>query len=149
MMRVLITGSRNWNETDLIRSAFDLVMEKITGDPYSFDRVAGSRVTIVSGNCPSGADWLCERLAFDYGFKVERHPADWHKFGRGAGFRRNQEMVDAGADYCFAFIKNESAGATHCMEAARRAGIPTFVYRMRGDVPSDERDTRVIPSVSL
>jgi YspA, cpYpsA-related SLOG family len=139
-MRVLITGSRDWNNPELIRRAFDWINEKMTGDPYTLDRDKARGVTIVSGNCPSGADWMCERVAFDYGFTVERHPAQWRRYGRRAGLLRNEQMVARGADICFAFIKDMSKGATHCSEAARDAGIPTVVYRMTGDRVDDSYD---------
>lgn len=137
-MRVLITGSRNWSNTDKIREVFDWLNEKVTGNPYTIDRHKAKSVVIVSGNCPTGADWMCERLAFDYGFTVERHPAEWKRWGKQAGFMRNEQMVARGADICFAFIKDKSKGATHCSEFARNAGIPTVVYRMTGDTVDDD-----------
>jgi len=56
--------------------------------------------------------------------RYERHPADWQKHGRRAGYLRNQKMVDLGADVCLAFIHNNSKGATGCKELAVRKGIP-------------------------
>lgn len=55
----------------------------------------------------------------------EKHPADWNRFGKRAGFKRNYEMVIAGADLCIAFIvPGQSNGTMHTVEAARAAGIP-------------------------
>ena len=152
-MRVLITGSRNWNDMYTVHHAFDWVQQQITdGTPYTIpSRHEAGQVTIVSGHCPSGADFFCERAAFDYGFKVEQHPADWKKFGRGAGFIRNLEMVETGVDVCFAFAMNchkqgcvglpyphMSHGTEHCATGAINAGIPTRIYwwqSLRADMP--------------
>jgi hypothetical protein len=109
--RILVTGSRDWVDRNIIYAA--LLCE------FNLDRTA----ILVSGACPSGADLICEEIWGRWGGHIERHPADWHK-GRGAGFIRNQEMVDLGADVCYAFRRNGSRGTTHCANAAHLAGIP-------------------------
>ena len=114
-MRVLITGSRDWDAFTAIAYAIE---DAIPLNP------AG--VTIVSGACPTGADEMAEEYARMWGMTVERHPADWETYGKRAGFIRNAEMVALGADVCLAFIKNDSNGATMTANQAEKAGIPTI-----------------------
>lgn len=114
--RVLITGSQLWTDTRVIRDKLAQVWHPDT--------------ILMSGACPRGADRLCEACWTHWGGRVDRYPAQWFQdgqFRRNAGFRRNEEMVQAavelGAERCLAFILDESSGATHTASHARRAGI--------------------------
>lgn len=115
MIRILITGSRIWIDRAWIAAELDRTVAELGDGP----------VTIVSGACPQGADRICEEYAATRGWIVERHRADWNTHSKAAGFIRNQAMVDLGADACLVFVRQASRGATHCGQAAERAGIPT------------------------
>jgi hypothetical protein len=115
MFRVLVTGSRTWSDVDAIVRELEVVQAH-----------EGEQVVLVSGNC-HGADVMAEEVAVKFGWMIERHPADWKTHGKRAGFIRNGEMVELGADYCLAFIQDESAGATNTVVKARIAKIPTKV----------------------
>jgi hypothetical protein len=115
--RILVTGSREWDDEASIRTALIAAAS---------ERPEGTDLIIVHGACPRGADAMADTWAKDYGCRVERHPAEWSRFGKQAGFIRNTVMVEAGVDECLAFIKDNSRGATHCAGLAEKAGIPTL-----------------------
>lgn len=113
MSRILLTGSRDWRNDSLINVVLAEALSQFPG------------ATLVHGACPSGADATADLIwHFCFGAPVERHPADWEKLGKRAGFVRNAEMVELGADVCLAFIRNGSKGATHTADLAEKAGIP-------------------------
>ncbi|MGH3826912.1 MAG: DUF2493 domain-containing protein [Pseudonocardiaceae bacterium] len=122
-VRILVTGSRTWDDKDTIDSAITGYLRSIStsteGDPPC--------PVVVHGGA-RGADQLADRVARERGWTPECHRADWDRYGRSAGYRRNAVMVTLGANVCLAFIHQHSPGATHAAELAQRAGIPTHRY---------------------
>jgi hypothetical protein len=140
--RILVTGSRDWDDTDRIW----LELGNAAGT-VDVDR----EILVVHGACPSGADAIADQWARKYGSTVEQHPADWdhctnacpqgHRKAKqrgdtvhpgvcgdycpSAGPRRNRKLIALGADVCLAFIRNGSRGASHTATLAEQAGIPT------------------------
>jgi hypothetical protein len=122
--RLLFTGSRSFDDRAAIWVALDIVAESALACGYD-------RVVLVHGACPAGGDahadaWFRAKRG-EMPLGVERHPANWDLLKRRAGYLRNIEMVQAGADVCLAAIRDESKGATMCAELAERAGITVQV----------------------
>lgn len=131
-MRILVTGSRDWDDRAAIAEALGHVLDQ-TGVIVTVDGL--DDWVLVSGACPTGADRLAEELwesrgYTTYGATIERHPAEWEKYGRRAGFLRNKAMVDLGANVCLAFIKNASRGASMTARLAEEAGIRVLRYEV-------------------
>jgi hypothetical protein len=112
--RILVTGSRDWDDTDTICTALDEALDH-----------APDRLLVVHGGCPTGADRIAGLWAIAARVPAITYRANWKKHGRAAGPIRNREMVEAGADVVLAFIRNGSRGATGCAALAEQAGIPT------------------------
>lgn len=128
-MRSLVTGSRNWRDRAMV---FDALAAMITRAGILPPVDGLEDVTLVHGDCPTGADAMADAIGIEwqsrYGLNIERHPADWETYGKRAGFVRNAEMVNLGAGVCLAFIANGSRGASMTADLADRAGVPVFRY---------------------
>ena len=113
-MRVVVTGSRGWTDSLVIH-----------------DRLArlGPGTVIVHGNA-RGVDRIADSQAHMLGYSVERHPADWLRYGRRAGIVRNWEMLDTSPDLVIAFWDGVSRGTRHCIRAAQERGIPVEIHTL-------------------
>jgi hypothetical protein len=119
-LKILVTGSRTWLDIRTLERAIFRELYEMKCPP--------SDAVLIHGACPTGADFLADRYAKRLGMHVARYPANWIRHGRGAGFRRNAEMVAAEPDVCLAFIRHGSKGATMTANLAEKAGIPTVRY---------------------
>lgn len=117
-MRILVTGSRVWDDPSTIHRAF----KEIHSATY------GREANLLVHGGAVGADSMAAHYAAIFGWGIEEHLADWKTHGRKAGFVRNSEMVNLGADICLAFIQDESRGATMTADLAEKAGIRTKRY---------------------
>ena len=116
LRRVLVFGGRDW--CDRARTEEVLRQYLWEGD------------TVVHGGA-SGADALAGDIAGRVlGLDVEVHPADWKRYGKGAGPRRNQEMLDSGLDYAIGFPGGR--GTADMLGRLQRAGVS---WRMVGAAP--------------
>lgn len=83
-------------------------------------------VEIVHGNAP-GADRIAAQAADDQGFKVTAIPAEWDRYGKSAGMKRNVQMLEMEPSIVIAFWDGKSRGTAHTIREARKRGIPVLV----------------------
>lgn len=79
MRRIVVAGGRDFDNFD----AMCQILDKIKWDPGDI---------IISGTA-RGADTLGEQYASLRNIPVARFPARWDKYGKRAGFMRNEEMA--------------------------------------------------------
>lgn len=118
LLRVLVTGSRAWPYPALL---FAALMD--TWHDATTLHGPGTRLLIVHGACPTGADWYADTWADRHGHPREPHEADWSR-GRRGGPERNARMAALGAALCLAAPWGASPGTRNCITEARRADIP-------------------------
>ena len=111
MNRVIIAGSRTFNDYELLKRTCDVIFSNFTGVVMA----------VVSGGA-KGADSLGERYAQERGLKILSHLPDWQKHGRSAGIIRNKEMAD-NAEGLIAFWDGKSRGTFQMIDYAKRKGL--------------------------
>lgn len=113
-MRVLVTGGRDYADYARVEMTLDALHRE---RPFT---------VLIHGKAP-GADmlagiWGATRLGEDH---VIIFPPDWIKYGRGAGPRRNQQMLDEGKpELVVAFPGGK--GTADMVRRAHRAKIPVM-----------------------
>ena len=119
-MRMIIAGSRTFNNFDMLKAEAD----KVIADHHGKDL---GEVTIISGGA-RGADKLGERYANMNLLDLDIYPAKWDKYGRSAGYRRNEKMAKV-ATHLLAFWDGSSRGTKHMIDLAHRHGLTVHVVQ--------------------
>lgn len=118
LFRVIIAGTRYFNDYPLLRSYADKVLSQKVKEGYE--------IVILSGHCNKGADKLGERYAQEKNYPCRLYPALWDKYKMGAGHKRNKQMVEE-ADALIAFWDGESTGTLSTINYAKEKGIAVRV----------------------
>ncbi len=107
--RVVIAGCRDYENYEEAKAYIDYCISEIK-NIYT--------LIFISGGC-RGADSLGERYALENGYKIERYPAEWNKYGKSAGPKRNEKMAKI-ADYIICFWDGKSKGTKSMVRLAMR-----------------------------
>lgn len=109
-MRVLVCGGRSFNDPMTLGSWLGGIHKN-----------NGPITLLIEGGAP-GADFMAREFAKWMGIPVKTFEADWDRFGRSAGPRRNKQMLDEGKpDLVVAFEGGK--GTTNMVGLAEAAGV--------------------------
>jgi len=103
-MKLLIAGSRNFCSEE----NYNLLCSEVEKLEFS---------SIISGGA-KGADTLAERYAFERNIPIEIIKPEWEKFGKKAGFIRNELMWEM-CDFGIVFWDGRSKGTKHSLDLSR------------------------------
>jgi hypothetical protein len=113
MIKVIIAGGRNFDDFNKLCQ----VCEEFLQDQNDIEIVSGAY---------KGADLLGERYAAERHHPIKQFPANWCRYGKSAGHKRNIEMA-AYADALIAFWDGKSKGTKHMIELATLIGLKVKV----------------------
>ena len=105
-MKLIIAGSRTFTDYNKLKQICDQFLQD------------QSNIEIVSGAYYKGADKLGEKYAAEKGLRLTKFPADWKRFGRAAGPKRNKQMANY-ADALIAFWDGKSRGTENMIEISK------------------------------
>ncbi len=120
--KIVVAGCRDYNNYEEAEKAINYYIRDIK-EKYE--------LIFLSGGC-KGADKLGELYANKYGYPIEKVEAEWSKYGRAAGPKRNLAMAKSG-DYIICFWDGKSKGTYSMIKAAKSLQKPLrikyIVYR--------------------
>lgn len=120
MFRVIIAGSRNFSDYRLLKDKCLKILSK---------KIMTDNVVVISGGA-RGTDVLGERFAKELGLQLLVFPADWVKYGKSAGYKRNLIMSE-NADALIAFWNGESLGTQHMIDIMIKSNKPYRVIQFK------------------
>ena len=112
---VLVCGGRNFNGWTAMQRALDRISPDI----------------IIHG-AAGGADSMAGRYAQENNIPCRDFPAEWRRYGKSAGYRRNQQMLDEGKpDLVVAFPGGR--GTQNMVEISRQQGFEVNIIDHQGN----------------
>ena len=111
MIKIAVVGSRGFDDYGLLSSKLRKCIPFI----------------LVSGGA-IGADSLAEKFADEHSLEKKIFPAEWKKYGRSAGYRRNITIVE-NSDLVIAFWDGVSKGTNHTINISKKRGKKLYVVR--------------------
>jgi len=112
-MKVIIAGSRNFNDYPLLKKKCDIFLSN------------QNNIEIVSGTA-RGADLLGERYAIENNYPIKFFVPEWDLLGKAAGFIRNRQMAEY-ADALIAFWDGVSVGTQNMIDIAKELKLKVRV----------------------
>lgn len=116
--KVIVAGGRDFSDYKLLEEKIKFFMQ----NHKNFEVVCGMA---------KGADTLGLKYAISNNIKVHSFPANWDKYGKRAGYLRNEEMAKV-SDGLIAFWNGRSKGTEHMISLARQYGIKVAVVGYDG-----------------
>lgn len=114
---VTVAGPRDYTDKVFVNNILDKTLSDIS-------KKESLPIHIVEGGA-YGVDALAKLYALQNKIAYTEVKADWNKYGRSAGPRRNQKMAEM-SDYCIVFYKGTRGSASMVNEALKK-NVPVYI----------------------
>jgi hypothetical protein len=105
---VIITGGRDYSNKDKIYATLDHF-----------------KPTMIIVGCAQGADYITIGYALEKEIPYKVYIADWNKYGKGAGPKRNREMLESNPHATVIAFKG-GRGTANCVMTAKSLGLKVY-----------------------
>lgn len=114
-MKLAVVGSRDFNDYNLLKSKLDLIHKR-------------KPITLIVSGGAKGADKLSEKWADENNIEKLIFIPDWKKFGKRAGFLRNDDIIQ-NSDAVVAFWDEVSKGTESSINLAKKYGKSCLIVK--------------------
>lgn len=105
-MKIIVSGGRKYNNKALLFEALDQIHKD-------------NKITMIVNGGATGADFLSTMWAIENKVSYKIYKAEWDKYGKAAGFRRNKEMISSNMDATFLLAFPGGNGTNHAKDIAK------------------------------
>jgi len=117
-LKTIIAGSRSIQSFETVKLA--IFNASMCGIP---------EITQVVSGTARGVDLLGEKYARLHNISIKQFPAEWSKYGKSAGYKRNVQMAIY-ADALISVWDGESRGSQHMINIAKEHGLEVYVFKI-------------------
>ena len=116
--RVAISGSRTFTDRTLVERIVDRLIE----------RGAKILVPCSDSGCAAGVDTFVHERVAQRDADHDLFIAQWKRYGKRAGFMRNETMIKKATELIAIMATGPSPGTSHALLCAQRLGITMHVF---------------------
>lgn len=117
-MKLAVVGSRTFNDYDILKNKLIQINERVP-------------ITLIISGGAYGADKMAERWAAENNIKTLIFLPDWQKYGKSAGFIRNEDIIK-NCDVAVAFWDGKSRGTLSSINLANKYKKPCLITKFDG-----------------
>ena len=124
---LLVAGARTYNDYEELCGILDHLLQNVK---LKYD------IEIVNGGA-RGADSLASKYAEEHNYKNTVINADWNRYGKSAGYKRNVQMHEYISQYanraCICFWDGQSNGTAHNFQLSKsyNTRLNVFDYKKK------------------
>lgn len=113
-IKLMVCGSRSITDADWVKAEIG---------SFWYNEIAWVDKCIMVEGEARGVDTYAKEYAQENQWTIESYPANWEKFGKSAGYIRNEEMVKA-CDVCLIIWDGQSLGTKHDIDLCIKHNKP-------------------------